>query len=105
MEIKEVTDDLSNLHHASLENMCQNFLSYRAEPVNQDSNSATTPLSLQKGKYTSIKHLVIHSTNQLINQHAQSINQPINQSTNQPINQSINQSINNIKKSMHQSLN
>ena len=82
MEIKEVTDDLSSLHHASLENMCQNFLSYRAEPVNQDSNSATTPLSLQKGKYTSIKHLVIHSTNQLINQHGQSINQ----STNQPIN-------------------
>ena len=51
MEIKEVPDDLSSLHRAALENMCQNFLNYRAEPVNQDSNSATTPLSLQKGKY------------------------------------------------------
>ena len=50
MEIKEVPDDLSSLHRAALETMCQNFLNHRAEPVNQDSNSATTPLSPQKGK-------------------------------------------------------
>ena len=83
MEIKEVPDDLSSPHRAALENMCQNFLNYRAEPVNQDSNSAITPLSLQKGKYSSINHSVIKS---------------INQPTNPSINQSINQSINNIKK-------
>ena len=51
MEIKEVPDDLSSHHRAALENMCQNFLIYGAEPVNQDSNSATTLLSPQKGKY------------------------------------------------------
>ena len=63
MEIKEVPDDLSSHHRAALENMCQNFLNYRAEPVNQDSNSATTPLSLQKGKYSSFSQ----QTNQPIN--------------------------------------
>ena len=67
MEIKEVPDDLSSLHRAALENMCQNFLNYRAEPVNQDSNSAITPLSLQKGKYSSINHSVIKSINQPTN--------------------------------------
>ena len=51
MEIKEVPDDLSSHHRAALENMCQNFLIYGGEPVNQDSNSATTLLSPQKGKY------------------------------------------------------
>ena len=63
MEIKEVPDDLSSPHRAALENTCQNFLNYRAEPVNQDSNSATTPLSPQKGKYSISK-----PTNQPINQ-------------------------------------
>ena len=90
MEIKEVPDDLSSPHRAALENMCQNFLNYRAEPVNQDSNSAITPLSLQKGKYSSINHSVIKSINQPTNP---SINQSINQSItskNQCINQSIN---------------
>ena len=79
MEIKEVPDNLSSLHRAALENVCQNFLNYRAEPVNQDSNSATMPLSLQKGKYSSF---------------SQQTNQPTNQSINQSISQSINQSIN-----------
>ena len=50
MEIKEVPDDLSSPHRAALENTCQDFLNYRAEPVNKDSNSATTPLSPEKGK-------------------------------------------------------
>ena len=53
MEIKEVPDDLSSPHRAALENMCQDFLNYRAEPVNQDSNSATTPPSPAKGKCSS----------------------------------------------------
>ena len=61
MEIKEVPDDLSSPHRAALENMCQNFLNYRAEPVNQDSNSATTPLSPPKGKCSSFSK----PTNQL----------------------------------------
>ena len=52
MEIKEVPDDLSSLHRAALENMCQNFLNYRAEPVKKKLiKTTTTPLSLQKGKY------------------------------------------------------
>ena len=56
-------DDLSSLHRAALENMCQNFRNDRAEPVNQDSNSATTPLSPPKGKYLSFSK----PTNQSIN--------------------------------------
>ena len=90
MEIKEVPDDLSSPHRAALENMCQNFLNYGAEPVNQDSNSAITPLSLQKGKYSSINHSVIKSISQPTNP---SINQSINKSItskNQCTNQSIN---------------
>ena len=63
MEIKEVPDGLSSPHRAALENMCQDFLNYRAEPVNQDSNSATTPLSPEKGKCSSFSQ----QTNQPIN--------------------------------------
>ena len=74
MEIKEVPDDLSSLHRAALENMCQNFLKYRAEPVNQDSNSATTPLSPQKGKYSSFSQQTNQSINQSIHKKNQSIN-------------------------------
>ena len=78
MEIKEVPDDLPSLHRAALENVCQNFLNYRAEPVNQDSNSANTPLPPKKGKYSSFS-------------------QPTNQQTNQSKNKSINK-----KKSINQ---
>ena len=67
MEIKEVPEHLSSPHRAALENMCQNFLNYRAEPVNQDSNSATTPLSLQKGKCSSFSKATNQPTNQSIN--------------------------------------
>ena len=66
VEIKEVPDELPILHRAALENMCQNFLNYRAEPANQDSNSATTPLPPQKGKYSSLSQPTNQSINQLI---------------------------------------
>ena len=66
MEIKEVPDDLSYHHRAVLENECQDFLNDRAEPVNQDSNSATTPLSPQKGEYSSFSKPTNQSINQLI---------------------------------------